>query len=81
MVYVAISFNGGGGFFVCGGGWIFCLMLVMGYLFIVMAKSLQKRLLFAMKLFQRLQKAIGKTSFFDGKSLLSTITRRILKYL
>ena len=35
---------------------------------------LQKRLLFAMKLFRRLQKAIGKTSFFDGKSLSSTIT-------
>ena len=43
--------------------------------------TLQKRLLFATELFQRLQKPIGKTSFFDGKSLLSTITRQILKHL
>ena len=43
--------------------------------------SLQKRLLFAMKLFRWLQKAVGKTSFFDGKSFSSTITRQILKYL
>ena len=33
------------------------------------------------KLFQRLQKAIGKTSFFDSKSLSLTITRQILKHL
>ena len=30
MVYVAILFNGGGGFFVCGGGWIFCLIVLVG---------------------------------------------------
>ena len=42
---------------------------------------LQKRLLFATKLFRRLQKAVRKTSFFDGKSLSSTITRQILKHL
>ena len=33
------------------------------------------------KLFRRLQKAIEKTSFFDGKSLSSTITHQILKHL
>ena len=43
--------------------------------------TLQKRLLFATKLFRRPQNAIGKTSFFDGKSLSSTITRQILKHL
>ena len=43
--------------------------------------SLQKRLLFAMKLFRRLQKTIGKTSFFNSKSLSSTITHQILKHL
>ena len=43
--------------------------------------SLQKRLLFASKLFRRLQKAIRKNSFFDGKSLSSTITCRILKHM
>ena len=30
MVYVVILFNGGGGFFVCGGGWIFCLIVLVG---------------------------------------------------
>ena len=34
-----------------------------------------------MKLFWRLQNTVGKTSFFDGKSLLLTITRQILKHL
>ena len=29
MIYVAILFNGGGGFFDCGGGWIFCLMVMV----------------------------------------------------
>ena len=43
--------------------------------------TLQKRLLFATKLFQWLQKAIGKTSFSDSKSLLSIIARQILKHL
>ena len=33
------------------------------------------------KLFQRLQKAVGKTNLFDSKSLSSTITRQILKHL
>ena len=31
LVYVTILFNGGGGFFVCGGGWIFRLMVVVGF--------------------------------------------------
>ena len=43
--------------------------------------TLQKRLLFATKLFRRLQKAIRKNSFVDGKSLSSTITCRILKHM
>ena len=30
MVYVAILFNDGGEFFVCGGGWIFCLIVLVG---------------------------------------------------
>ena len=43
MIYVAILFNGGGGFFVCGGGggfcvndggWIFCLLC--GWVFVFM---------------------------------------------
>ena len=34
-----------------------------------------------MKLFWRLQNTVGKTSFFDCKSLLLTITRQILKHL
>ena len=34
-----------------------------------------------MKLFRWLQKAVGKTNFFDGKSLSSTITCQILKHL
>ena len=45
------------------------------------ATELQKRWLFATKLFRWLQKAIRKTSVFDGKSLSSTITRQILKHL
>ena len=51
--------------------------LIIGNKYII----LQKRLLFATKLFRRPQNAIGKTSFFDGKSLSSTITRQILKHL
>ena len=43
--------------------------------------SLQKRSLFAKKLFRQLQKAIVKTSFFDGKSLPSTMTRQISTHL
>ena len=43
--------------------------------------TLQKRLLFAMKLFRRLQKAIVKTSFFNGKSLPSTMTHQISTHL
>ena len=43
--------------------------------------SLQKRSLFATKLFRRLQKAIVKTSFFDGKSLPLTMTRQISTHL
>ena len=30
MVYVTILFNGGDEFFVCGGGWIFCLIVLVG---------------------------------------------------
>ena len=45
------------------------------------AQSLQKRSLFATKLFRRLQKAIVKTSFFDDKSLPSTMTRQISTHL
>ena len=43
--------------------------------------ELQKKLLFVTKLFRWLQKAVGKTSFFDGKSLSSIITNQILKHL
>ena len=37
MVYVAILFNGGSGFFVCDGGWIFCLMVVVGFVLMMVA--------------------------------------------
>ena len=43
--------------------------------------SLQKRLLFATKLFRWQKNAIGKTSFFDGIFVSSTITCRILKHM
>ena len=41
----------------------------------------KKILLFAMKLFQWLQKTVRKTSFSDGKFLSLIIACQILKYL
>ena len=53
----------------------------MWWILLYSISTLQKRLLLMTKLFRRLQKAIEKTSFFDGKSLSSTITHQILKHL
>ena len=40
-----------------------------------------KKIVFATNIFWQLQKAVVKTSFIDGKTLSSTITRQILNHL
>ena len=40
MLQLCFLFKGGGGFFVCGGSWIFCLMVVVGFVLIMVARFL-----------------------------------------
>ena len=40
MLQLCFLFKGGGGFFVCGCSWIFCLMVVVGFVFIMVARFL-----------------------------------------